>query len=99
MSEKSKAFQTPTIGRILHYTYGESDRVEAVARGAVRPAIVSRVGSSESEGICYCDVVVFTAGTNDFLPGREGFAGTLSKLTVPISTEPAPGALHWPART
>lgn len=97
MSEK---VQVPTIGRILHYTYGDNDRVENAAAGAIRPAIVTRVRrvAEIDGGAPFCDVVVFTAGIRDFLPGREGFAGTLSKNDVPVSVDPERGSLHWPAR-
>lgn len=88
----------PTSGRILRYTYAPEDFAKA---GTVsRPCIVvdtreSERGPDDPLGEVY-DVVVFTAGLQDFDRGREGWVGYLSKTGLRLTAEPMPGSISWP---
>lgn len=96
MTEPQKA----TVGRIVLYTYQETDLPvdKRHLAGESRPAIVVRVWPGEypkAEGGAEdgYNIQVFTDGTND---GFE--TGTIWRTSVRIADAPTRGACHWPPR-
>ncbi len=76
-----------TEGRIVHFV---------MPNGEHRPAIVVRVWRDLQDRYPgYCDLQVFTDGTND---GPENAAGIRWETSIQFSKEPQPRTWHWPER-
>lgn len=87
--------QTPTVGRIVHYT---------LPNGVVRPAMIVQVWSP---GTGCSNLHVHVDGTNDLHHDSDGYRthvtaeecarGIAWRTSVQCSDEPKPGYWHWPA--
>lgn len=86
----------PTSGRILRYTLADDDHPNPGRRGSRPCIIVDSYGDPLDEAGEVYDVVVFTAGVRDFIRGREGCFGFLSKTGVRLVADSKQGAIHWP---
>lgn len=94
--------QTPSIGRIVLYTYASHDLDESHQHlvGESRAAIVVRDFSqghpSQQDPTIPCyNLHVFTDGIND---GPRNESGSYRACSRQLSAEPTPGKFHWPPR-
>lgn len=95
-SESVKAFPGLTEGRIVHYVLPDGR-----SAGQIRPAIVVRVWRDVEPDLIaqgYCNLQVFTDGTNDY--DSEALAGTrvLWATSIVHSDTGEPGTWHYPPK-
>lgn len=94
--------QTPSIGRVVRYTYAEHDLDESHKHlvGESRAAIVVRDFSqghpSQQDPTITCyNLHVFTDFGND---GPRHASGSYWATSRQLAVDPTPGKFHWPSR-
>jgi hypothetical protein len=94
--------QTPSIGRIVLYTYAahDLDSLHQHLVGESRPAMIVRAFSqghpSQQDPTIPCyNLHVFTDFAND---GAMQSTGTYWATSRQLAAEPTPGKFHWPPR-
>ena len=94
VTDSVQPFPGLTEGCIVHYVLPDGR-----SKGEVRPAIVVRVWRDVSPDLIaqgYCNLQVFTDGTNDYPGHSPGI--TIWATSKVYSENKEPGTWHWPPK-